>query len=127
MEWVNPATRQKFEIESGRGAGRNCPGFSDAPYPLSASLVATKLAEMNMEEINENIRTGKIQVGHVNKRGKISSIIYRGRRIRLRTIQGLAKSANVPFSNRANSGDFGKQQNARRLARRRIDSRINFP
>jgi hypothetical protein len=34
MGWVSPETKQEFGIESGRGAGRNSPEFSDAPYRL---------------------------------------------------------------------------------------------
>ena len=121
MAWVSPETKQEFGIESGRGAGRNSPEFSDAPYPLAASLDAKKLAEMEMEKINENIRTGAIQVGRVNKRGEITSVIYNGRRIRLRTVRGLAASGGMELpkgQNRDNRRILRRHQN---LARHRAD------
>lgn len=121
MNWVPPELKNEFGIESGRGAGRNSPEFSDAPYPLAASLDAKQLAEMETEQINENIRTGAIQVGRVNKRGEITSVTYNGRRIRLRTVRGLAASGRVVVP----KGQAGDNRRIRRrhqnLARRRAD------
>jgi hypothetical protein len=126
MNWVSPETKQAFGIESGRGAGRHCPEFSDAPYPLAASLDATKLAEMESEKINELVAMGQIEVGRVNRRGEITSVIYNGRRIRLRTIRGLAKGGNMALSGGPNSGDGTANQHVQRVARRRVGGRINI-
>jgi hypothetical protein len=116
MAWVSPETKQEFGIESGRGAGRNSPEFSDAPYPLAASLDATKLAEMDMEQINENIRAGTIQVGRINKAGEITSVIYNGRRIRLRTIRGLAECGGMVHPQRTNDAHRQFQRRHKNLA-----------
>ena len=116
MSWVSPETKKEFEIESGRGAGRNSPEFSDAPYPLAASLDATKLAEMETEQINENIRSGTIQVGRINKAGEITSVIHNGRRIRLRTIRGLAECGRMVHPQRTNDAHRQFQRRHKNLA-----------
>lgn len=126
MDWVSPATKQAFGIESGRGAGRHCPEFSNAPYPLAASLDAKTLAGMESEKINELVRIGQIAVGRVNRRGEITSVIYNGRRIRLGTIRGLAKSGNVALPGGTNSRDGTANQHVQRVARRRVGGRINI-
>jgi hypothetical protein len=116
MAWVSPETKQEFGIESGRGAGRSNPEFSDAPYPLAASLDAKKLAEMEMDKIHANIRTGAIQVGRVNKDGQITSIIFNGRRIRLRTIRGLAECGRMVHPQRTNDAPRQLQRRYKNLA-----------
>lgn len=126
MEWVSPETKQVFGIESGRGAGRHCPEFSDAPYPLAASLDAAKLAEMESEKINELIANGQIDVGRVNRRGEITSVIYNGRRIRLRTIRGLGSRGNMDVSARPDCGDGSRTGSPKNLARRRPGRRIDI-
>jgi len=126
MDWVSPETKQAFGIESGRGAGRHCPEYSDAPYPLAASLDATKLADMESEEINALISRGTIAVGRVNRRGEITSIVYNGRRVRLRTVRGLAKGGDVPISGGPDSGNRPANQHPQRVARRRVGGRINI-
>jgi hypothetical protein len=126
MEWVSPETKQEFEIESGRGAGRNSPEFSDAPYPLATALDAKQLAEIEMEKINELTSRGEIQTGRVNRHGEITSIIYNGRRIRLRTIRGLAARGNLAVPIRPDRGGRANQHHARPVVRHRNDRRIDI-
>lgn len=88
--WVNPKTKEQFNIESGRGKGRNPPEFSNAPYPLARGLLAKELAGLERRELYARIESGKeIQVARRNKRGEVTSVTYRGRTIRLATIEGL--------------------------------------
>jgi hypothetical protein len=126
MDWVSSETKQEFGIESGRGAGRNSPEFSDAPYPLAASLAAKQLAEMEMDKIHEIIRTGTIQVGHINKRGEITSIIYNGRRIRLRTIRGLAASGRVVLPEGKDGDSWRTSRRHQNLVRHRTHIATNI-
>jgi hypothetical protein len=100
MEWVSLETMEIFDVQSGRGKGINNSDFSNSPYPL-ANLHAKTLAGMTTEKINELTSNGTITTGRINKRGEITSINYNGRRIRLRTIAGLAHTGQNQVSKTA--------------------------
>lgn len=88
--WVSPKTKEQFNVESGRGKGRNPPEFSNAPYPLARGLLAKELAGLERRELYARIKSGKeIKAARRNKRGEVTSVTYRGRTIRLATIEGL--------------------------------------
>lgn len=76
--------------QPGRGAGQ---GKAIRAYPLAQNLDIKKIYQLKPEEINELIAQRKIEIGRVNRRGDITSIIYNGRRIRLSSIARLSTSA----------------------------------
>ena len=91
MEWVAPATKDKFFIESGRHVGITKREGSGMPYP-AAILDAEILAAATIKELEEYEHSKILTIGRRDKSGDITSVIYNGRRIRLSTIRNLAQT-----------------------------------
>ncbi len=91
FDWVAPATKEKFSIESGRHVGVAKRERSGLPYP-AASLDAAMLANATNKELEEYEHSKLLTIGRRNKIGDITSINFNGRRIRLSTIRHLAQA-----------------------------------
>lgn len=103
FDWVSSDTAQIYSIEPGRSRGISKREGTGYPYPRAQHLDARTISRMNQQQIYEHTRTGAFQVGRRDKHGHIKSIIYNGRRIRMATVELLAKDPQLDFSPRESS------------------------
>jgi len=90
LEWVAPATAEKFSLEPGRHQGVSRREGAGMPYP-SPLLDAAALAMATLEELQSYETANIISIGRRSSDGEIKSINYNGRRIRLSTIRQMAQ------------------------------------
>lgn len=91
LDFVSDATKETYLVESGRHRGISRREQGGMPYP-GAHMDALKLAKMSEEELKHYETRNELTVGRRNKAGQITSVVFRGRRIRLSTIRQMDQS-----------------------------------
>jgi hypothetical protein len=99
MAFVSEDTQKEFSIESGRPRGATRRERGGMPYP-GAQLDALKLAKMTDEEIKHYEHRNELTIGRRNKAGEVTSVVFKGRRIRLSTIRQMDQNTKSHLSGR---------------------------
>lgn len=99
LEWVAPATAEKFSLSPGRHNGLTKREGSGTPYP-AASLDAAILAQATNQQIEHYEKSNLLTIGRRNKHGEVTSIVFNGRKIRLSTIRAMAQNQKPDHSPR---------------------------
>ena len=80
-----------LDVVPTRGTGVPRQKNEAVPYPKAKNLMAAFIGKLTEKEIYEYIKSGQLAVGYRNKKGHITSVIFGGRRFRLRTGRALAE------------------------------------
>lgn len=122
LAFVGESTREQFLIESGRHRGITRRERGGLPYP-GAHLDALKLAKMTDKEIKTYELRNELTIGRRNKAGEITTVVFRGRRIRLSTLRQMGQIQRSALSSRGSDHRSRKTSAPRPSRIRRPDTR----
>jgi len=121
LDFLSPTTKNKFQLEPGRGQGKRPRGVGRVSYDHAVNGDFNKTRErqtaeqLSYEKILEGINAGTIEVTRKTKAGKPLSVRLNGKTIRLSTIR---KSQSKPSTGDDNDTTGPNQNRSHRMYQR---------